>query len=147
MKKFLLMLGLGTLLLSATAFAENGDLVPEKVRSAFKSEFVSAKDVTWQKAGNLSVAVFRMNDRILTAYFTPEGEMMGASRNLLSTELPINLQIALKKDYGAYWITELFEFAKDGQSGYYVTLQNADEVLTLQSQDGTSWNRYSKNKK
>jgi hypothetical protein len=147
MKKFIIMLGLGTVLLASSAFAENGDLVNEKVKSAFKNEFVQAKEVTWQKSGNLSVAVFKMNDKIITAYFTQEGEMVGATRNLLSTELPINLQISLKKDYAGYWITDLFEFAKDGQSEYYITLHNPDQVLTLQSTDGTEWNNYRKSRK
>ena len=83
----------------------------------------------------------------MTAYFTPDGELMGVIRNILSTQLPLNLQTSLKKEYEGYWITELFEFARPDSNGYYITIQNADEVITLQSTDGSSWSTYSKAKK
>jgi hypothetical protein len=88
-----------------------------------------------------------MNDDILTAYFTEAGEFMGVTRNLLSTELPIGLQTSLKKEYGAFWITELFEFAKQDNSTYFITVENADQKVVLQSSNGSSWTTYLKVKK
>ncbi len=73
----------------------------------------------------------------MTAYFTPDGELMGVIHNMLSTQLPINLQTSLKKEYDGYWITELFEMAKSDSNSYFVTLHNADQIITLESKDGS----------
>jgi hypothetical protein len=149
MKKLIVGLMLGAILLVNTAFANTGKKanVNDRVEAAFRQEFVQAKEVSWQKSENFFKAVFKMNDDILTAYFTEEGEFIGVTRNLLSTELPISLQTSLKKDYNAYWVTELFEYAKDYSSTYYITIENADQKVTLQSVNGGNWTTYLKVKK
>jgi hypothetical protein len=147
MKKVFIMLVLGAVLMANTAFAGGTNNVNEKVKAAFQKEFVHAKEVSWQQTDSYYKAVFKMNNDVLTAYFTGEGELMGVVRNLLSTELPINLQIALKNNYADYWVTDLFEFAKKNESGYFISLENAGQKITLQSGDGSNWNTYSKVKK
>jgi len=147
MKKLITAVVLSTVLLVNAAFANKTENVNYKVENAFNTEFNRAKEVSWQKTDNFYRASFKMNDEVMTAYFTPDGELMGVIRNLLSTQLPINLQTSLKKEYDGYWITELFECAKSDSDSYFVTLHNADQVVTLQSIDGTSWSVYNKAKK
>jgi len=147
MKKVIAGLVLGSILLVNTAFANTNDNVNEKVAAAFKHEFVQATDVSWQKADSYYRAIFKLNEDILTAYFSVDGDLMGVTRNLLSTELPINLQTSLKRDYADYWITDLFEYAKKETSGYFVTVENADQRITLQSADGRNWSVYLRSKK
>jgi len=147
MKKLITAVVLSTVLLVNAAFANKTENVSYKVENAFNTEFNRAKEVSWQKTDNFYRASFKMNDEVMTAYFTPDGELMGVIRNLLSTQLPINLQTSLKKEYDGYWITELFECAKSDSDSYFVTLHNADQVVTLQSIDGTSWSVYNKAKK
>jgi len=147
MKKLITAVVLSTVLLVNAAFANKTENVSYKVENAFNTEFNRAKEVSWQKTDNFYRASFKMNDEVMTAYFTPDGELMGVIRNMLSTQLPINLQTSLKKEYDGYWITELFECAKSDSDSYFVTLHNADQVVTLQSIDGTSWSVYNKAKK
>jgi hypothetical protein len=147
MKKVIAGLLLGTILFVNSAFAHKSETVNEKVQAAFKQEFVQAKEVSWNRTENYFKAVFKMNENILTAYYTEDGELMGVIRNLLSTELPINLQTSLKKEYSGYWITDLFEFAKQDTSGYYITIENAGQVITLQSNDNFTWSTFRKVKK
>jgi len=147
MKKVIAGLVLGSMLLVNTAFANGNENVNDKVAAAFKHEFVQAKEVSWEKTDNYFRAIFKLNDDVLTAYFSEEGELMGVVRNLLSSELPINLQTSLKRDYAGYWITDLFEFAKKEASGYFITLENADQRVTLQSSDGRNWSSYLRTKK
>jgi hypothetical protein len=82
----------------------------------------------------------------MEAYYTADGEMIGVSKNLLSTELPIGLQVDLKRDYADYWISDLFEFATENNSNYFITVENADQKITLQS-NGNEWIVYKKAKK
>jgi hypothetical protein len=147
MKKVIVGLVLGAVLLVNSAFARKSETVNEKVQSAFKQEFVQAKEVNWVRTNTYFKAVFKMNDDVLTAFYTEDGEMMGVTRNLLSTELPINLQTSLKKEYNGYWVTDLFEFARPDASGYFITIENADQSITLQSSDGSNWSTYRKVKK
>jgi len=147
MKKLITAVVLSTVLLVNAAFANKTENVSYKVENAFNTEFNRAKEVSWQKTDNFYRASFKMNDEVMTAYFTPDGELMGVIHNMLSTQLPINLQTSLKKEYDGYWITELFECAKSDSDSYFVTLHNADQVVTLQSIDGTSWSVYNKAKK
>ncbi|HLZ89425.1 MAG TPA: hypothetical protein VKQ52_19355, partial [Puia sp.] len=64
-----------------------------------------------------------------------------------SDQLPINLLTSLKKEYGDYWISDLFEIASDDQTNYYVTLETADKKIVLKSQGTEFWNEYKKEKK
>ena|ERR1700761_7644848 len=60
-------------------------------------------------------------------------------QNILSSELPAALQAGIKKDYKDYWITALSEEQRGKHSDYYMTVENADQVMELRSTDGTSW--------
>ncbi|MEP7278968.1 MAG: hypothetical protein ABI813_10020, partial [Bacteroidota bacterium] len=127
MKKFISAAVLSSILLVNAAFANKQDDVNIKVEASFKAAFAQAKNVRWQKTNEYYKAVFTINNQPVNAYFTPEGDLMGIIHNMLSTQLPINLQISLKKDYDGYWITDLFEFARPDSNGYFITLQNADQ--------------------
>jgi hypothetical protein len=152
MKKLITAAVLSTVLLVNAAFAnktnrnKNED-VNYKVETTFKQEFATAKEVSWQKTDNYYKAVFKINNELVNAFFTPDGEMLGVVHNMLSTQLPISLQTSLRKEYDGYWITDLFEFARQDSNGYFITIENADKKITLQSTDGSSWSTYSKVKK
>jgi hypothetical protein len=147
MKKVMAGLVLGAILFVNSAFAHKSETVNEKVQAAFKQEFVQAKEVNWNRTDNYLKAVFKLNGAVLSAYYTEDGELIGVMRNLLSTELPINLQTSLKKEYNDYWITDLFEFARQDATVYFITVENADQVITLQSTDGFTWSTFRKIKK
>ena len=147
MKKLIAAVVLGSVLLMNTAFANRIDNVNYQVENSFKKEFTQAKEVSWQKTDNYYKAAFKLNNEVMTAFFAYDGEFMGVVRNILSTQLPINLQTSLRKEYEDYWITDLFEFARPDSNGYFVTIQNADQSVTLQSGNGSSWSVYSKTKK
>lgn len=46
-----------------------------------------------------------------------------------------------------YWVSDLFEVAKNGTTSYYITLENADTKLVLQSTGGSNWSEFKKEKK
>jgi hypothetical protein len=55
--------------------------------------------------------------------------------NILSTQLPAAHLADIKKEYKGYWITELYEEGKSKQPSYFITLENADKVVKLSSDD------------
>jgi hypothetical protein len=88
-----------------------------------------------------------MNDIVLFAFYSDNGQLLAVTRNILSTQLPIDLMLDLKKNYSSYWITELFELNGDEQNCYYVSLENADAKVVLRSTSDNNWEVYEKTAK
>jgi len=73
--------------------------------------------------------------------------LMGLTRNISTAQLPVSLQANLKKNYSGYWISDLFEVAKNNGTSYYVTLENGDKKVVLTSANGSDWSTYKKDRK
>ncbi|HLY69212.1 MAG TPA: hypothetical protein VKR53_05755 [Puia sp.] len=130
-----------------SAFAKNDEGISNEITTSFNKDFVSATNVSWNKQKDFTKATFTMNNQVMFAYYDESGSLIASARNILSEQLPINLMNDLKKGYGNYWISELFEMDRDGQASYYVTLENADETLILKSNSFNGWSTYKKSKK
>lgn len=129
--------------LSAFAKDEN---VNQKVLDAFKTEFSTAKEVEWSVGADFYKATFNYNGKYVFAFYNEEGELLGLTRYLSPSDLPLALQNNLKKNYEGYWVSDLFEASKDDATNYYITLENADTKIVLKSTEN-SWNTFSKIKK
>ena len=140
-------------ILTATAtFANDADKnnnvnVAERVEKSFKKEFAAAEATSWTKINDIYKVQFTLNDQVMFAYLSAEGNLLGAYRNILSSQLPMSLMSKLKDDYSGYWVSELFELAKDNQTNYYVTIENGDQKIMLKSENANNWNIRSKTKK
>ena len=147
MKKTILIMSLLMVTVVSSAFANKNGVVTDKVSTAFNKDFSLASDVSWETGKDLLKATFKLNDQILFAYYTPTGELMAVTRNILSVQLPISLMTAIKKEYSNYWITELFEMSNAQGSVYYITLENADGVLVMKADNNRDWQTYKRIKK
>ncbi len=147
MKKLLVTFTLAMFVTVSSLFANSTEEVNQRVVSSFNKEFKMAKEVEWETAKDLYKATFKMNEQVMFAFFTKDGEMVAVSRNLSSSQLPIQLSASLKKSYNDFWITDLFELSSKNETGYYVTLENADQKLILKSYGLSGWEVYRKEKK
>jgi hypothetical protein len=143
MKKMILTLAIAVSTLSAFANDEN---VNEKVLDAFKTEFTTATEVKWSVGNDYYKATFNYNGKYVFAFYSEDGELLGLSRYLSPVDLPIALQNNLAKNYEGYWVSDLFETAKNNTTNYYITLENADTKIVLKS-SGNSWEVHNKIKK
>ena len=139
MKKMILTLAIAFTALSSFATEEK---VTPKVLNAFQNEFNTAKEVEWTVANTYYMATFTYNNKYVFAYYTADGNLIGLTHYISSAELPMSLQNKLKKEYSGFWISDLFEVAKNGRTEYYVTLENAGKKMVLQSSDSNSWEEY-----
>jgi len=146
MKRTIFALAL-SLILGSASFANNDESINEKAAQSFKKEFAQAKDVSWQKSGDMFRATFSLNERVLFAYYNQSGDLMAITRNITTDQLPIALQTLLRKNYTEYWVSDLFEMVSGGQTSYYITVENADHKVVLKSEDFGSWSTYRKEKK
>ena len=62
MKKTIFMLAL-SLIIGTASFANNDETINQKAEQSFKKEFAQAKDVSWQKSGELVKATFTWNEK------------------------------------------------------------------------------------
>jgi hypothetical protein len=130
-----------------SAFANGNEEVNERIIKSFQKEFAGAQNVQWTTTKDFVKVTFTLNDQVVYAFYEPGGELLGVTRNIVSTQLPINLLTDLKKNYNTYWITDLFEMAANNENVYYITLQNSDQKLVLKSSAGNGWEVFSKEKK
>jgi hypothetical protein len=138
------------LLTITTAFAHTNNKkenVNQRVENTFNKTFGAAQKTTWSRVNNLYKAEFILNGHVTYAFLNEEGELVAAYRNMLSTQLPIQLMGELKDQYSNYWISSLFEMAKDNETSYFVTVENATEAIVMKSANGSKWEAYTKIKK
>ena len=145
MKKILLAITI-LFIVAANAFAMEDKIKPE-VLDAFKNKFSNAQDVTWVAGNNYFKASFNYYGSQMFAYYTITGKLMGVTRHLSSTELPLYLRNTLKEKYTNYWISNVVEESNKNGFCYYITIENADTKIVLKSKFGNDWIIYSKQQK
>ena len=59
--------------------------------------------------------------------------------NILSNQLPVRLLTTIKKSYKSYWITDLYKEVANGKITYYITLENADQKVQLNTTHTINW--------
>lgn len=153
-KKTTLMLALLLTVTTSFSFANRIDsLAPitdgitSQISESFHQDFKNARFINSEVYSNFTKLTFSMNDMVLFAFYAENGKLLAIVRNILSSQLPLNLMIDLKKNYSDFWITELFEINSDGQNGYYVSLENADTKLVLRSNSDNTWEVYQQTEK
>jgi hypothetical protein len=144
MKKLIMTLAIAFSSIAAFAGEEN---VSEKVLNAFRQEFTSANQVEWATGNDYYRASFIYNNKHVFAYYDMDGQLLALTRYLSSMDLPLGLQTGLKKEYSEYWISDLFEVAKNEGTTYYITLEDADTKLTLRSTGSNGWDVFKSVKK
>lgn len=146
-KKFALLMAAFILTIS-TSFANLKDSrVPESVISEFSQHFYQAQNVNWEKIDNYYKVTFNLLGKTLFAFYTEDKDLMGIANYITAASLPVSLQSVIKNSYGEYWITDLFKFCINEETGYSVTLENADQKIILRSDAGQKWHIYKTVKK
>jgi len=131
----------------SSSFASAPKGINDHIRDAFKKEFKTAEVIKWETFKTFTKATFKLDDHVMFAYYSGNGDLIAVARNILSDQLPINLMTELKNNYNGYWITDLFEITGDPSESYYVTIENPDFRLTLESSDLSNWRIYKREKK
>jgi hypothetical protein len=146
MKKSILLWAMMLTIGLSNVFANNEETINQKALSSFKKDFSSAQNVKWETRKEFVKATFTLGEQVMFAYYSHTGELMVVTRNIVSSQLPINLLSNLKREFNNYWISDLFETSSDVGASYYVTLQSADQILVLKS-SGNNWETYKREKK
>ena len=141
MKKLVLLLAI--VFATQLAFASDAT-TPSSASWSFKRDFHKATNVQWQYAETYVKASFVLDNQFMNAFYSPDGELMAVTRNILCEQLPLKLIMELKQNYSTYWISNLFEVVNESGDQYYITLENGDEILVLKAKAHKSWKLYQK---
>jgi hypothetical protein len=148
MKKFLFISGFVFLAGLTTVFAGEPKKMNESPVRSFSRDFSGASVISWQREGDYSKVTFTMNNQVMYAFYSVEtSELVGVARNILSDRLPILLMASLKNDFDGYWITNLVEVVRNGETAYYATLENEGKVIQVKSAGFNGWSIENKIKK
>jgi len=132
MKKLTMVFAVAALLVGTSAFASSGDKVSKTVQAAFQKNFSGALNVNWESTDDFYFASFDLNGKKVDAAYNENGELVGVSRKLQLSELPIAVSQSLKSDYSDYVIANpVTEVVYEGKTFYYATAIGATKVLKL----------------
>lgn len=118
----------------------------KEIKASFAHDFRNAELMGTETNEKYTKVVFKMNDQVMTAFYSASGQLMAVTRNITSSQLPVSLLMNFKKHYSDCWISDLFEMSQDSESTYYLTVENSD-VRTILRSNGDSWDVYSSIKK
>ena len=141
-KKVAILMAILLTLGASYSFARTPDSLSSDIRASFRKDFHNARIISSEVRKNFTKLTFIMDDVIMFAYYSGNGELLAITRNIVSSQLPLNLQMTLKNNYSGFWITELFELSGDNDNCYYISLENADSKVVLRS-NGDTWEVYS----
>jgi hypothetical protein len=147
MKKSILVWVLSLTLGVTSTYARTDEGTNVRAENSFKKEFATATNVQWEQTKDFTKATFSLNDQVMFAYYSQEGDLLAVTRNILSSQLPINLLADLKKNYNTYWITDLFEMATNDATSYYVSIESGDYTIVLKSDGANGWQVFKKERK
>jgi hypothetical protein len=116
--------------------------VPVEAKISFQKEFKNAQVISWDVSRKFIKVTFKLNDMVLFAFYSGNGQLLAVTRNILSSQLPINLVRELRQNYSNFWVTDLFEINGDEQNCYYITLENSDSKVVMRSIDNEKWEVY-----
>jgi hypothetical protein len=142
MKKIALALAVILIAGLSSGYANTTVDVSKRTAAAFRSDFHLAKDVDWKVSEKFVQAQFSMDNKVMFAYYRPDGSFICLIRNILTTELPSYLRNDIKKNYSGYWVTELFKASTNEGTSYFIRLENADGSLVLNSENEGEWRTY-----
>jgi len=126
---------------SKTTTTSNND-ENQVILASFRKDFRTAELMGIETKKEYTKVTFKLNNLVLFAFYSENGDLIAVVRNILSSQLPIQLLMDLKQNHSNCWITDLFEIDSNGQINYYVTLENGDSQVTLRSTSSNNWETY-----
>jgi hypothetical protein len=140
MKKIKTVLTAIVMLLSISSFAHRAPVSkgpdPEKVtpvvKAAFENDFAKASLVKWDKTDDFYFASFLLNDVRVDAAYTEAGELIGTSRSISATQMPLGISVAIADKYNGYEVNDtVTELTFASVTRYYVTVTNDKQSVRL----------------
>jgi hypothetical protein len=145
MKQLFLAIAFSISSLFMTASANEKEASP-LVISTFENSFPNAADIMWKEVGDFYQATFTLDGQMLSAYFSETGDFIAVTKNISFFDLPLALQLNLKKDETS-WIKDIVTASTTSGSAFYIQIENATSTLIYKSFNNKKWVLHKANEK
>ena len=127
------------LLLTIGMFAKSTPTKPEPAAvKAFEATYGKQTTAAWSCTTKGCAVQFELKGQVITAVYSHAGKLRWYERHIVSTQLPVALQMAMKNYMGKYWISDVKEQSGKTGTAYTVTMENASSKLVL-TNSGNQW--------
>jgi hypothetical protein len=127
------------LLLTIGMFARSTSINPEPaVLKAFEAVYGKQTSANWNCTANGCEVKFELKGQVITAVYSHAGKLRWYERHIVSTQLPVALQMAMKSHMSDYWISDVKEQSGKTGTAYTVTMENASSKVVL-TNTGSQW--------
>ncbi len=130
---------LATILTAAVLFIGTQSFTPvttvtQAVQHSFSRHFGTVSAVSWERSGEYYFASFKINGCETTAAYSPQGDLIGTSRRIPMSALPVKVTTALNENYpGHAFSAEAMEIDYSGETHYYFSAQDDSKFLKLKA--------------
>ena len=122
---------------SISAFAQDVNQIDRKVVNNFEASYGGASNVEWISKENFTVASFIQNEHKVEVFYTADGDFVATTSYVGMEELPSFAKKSVIKKYADYTVTEAFKFKADGETSYFISVENEKENVVLKVKDGS----------
>ncbi|WP_316846205.1 PepSY-like domain-containing protein [Pedobacter psychrodurus] len=115
------------LLFSATVYAQDihSDQVPSVVKNTFNRSYPNARDVEWEKKGDLYNAEFDLSRADHEVWIDAKGVLIREKKDITKAQLPVTIAAAIKKQYPSFRVDDVNQYKENKQVFYKVELEKA----------------------
>ena len=132
MKKLTMIFAVLALMAGTSVFANTGDKLSKAVKAEFQKSFSGAENVTWEIDEEFYFASFELNEKRVDAAYDEKGTLVGLSRKLQLSAVPLTVSQSLQSAYPDYVIgNTVTEVVYEGQTFYYANAAGATWILKL----------------
>ena len=107
--------------------------VNRQVSESFTAKFTGAEKVSWKQNEEFYFAEFKLNQKDMFAAYNAEGELLGVSRNLELSQVPLHVEMSIREKYKDYRIANnVTEVVLEGGTTYYLHAESKTRILKLE---------------
>lgn len=120
---------------ATTAVLANDDRkdVNAKVISSFERQFVNAEKVQWEKTTEYTKVSFVLNRHRVIAFFDEKGTLLGTARDILFSELPLNVAMSVNRQFDNPGVYGIFEVSNEEGISYHMTIDTPKGQIQAQA--------------
>jgi hypothetical protein len=145
MKNFLTALLVFTI--GVSAFAASPEKVSATILSNFHSAFKEASNVSWLITSDYTKAIFDLAETKMEVYYNSEGDIIGTSKTIDLSELPVKVKRSFAKQFEGYNVNEAIFFDGFGEKAYYIAGENEKEAVILKVGENNKTSMFERTKK
>ena len=91
-----------------------------------------------KEVGDFYQATFVLDGQMLSAFYSEAGDCIAVTKNISFFDLPLNLQLILKKDDSS-WIKDIISVSTTSGNAYYLQIENAGSTMIYKSFNNKKW--------